>query len=193
MKIMKKGIILAGILILSLCTSCSLKGTNDKGSADFTEKLNAYFGSNGKSVTYKDLPETEAEVVVADYFYFDQSDNYDELLELFSEDNREAMEISIENVKESDTFIQTFIVNELVTFSGEQVDEIDDTLLKSLPRFEATAKALNRWSIVSVKFTQQWNSLERAPQWGNGDYTQLFLVGTDERNGKLKIHMLGMR
>ena len=184
---MKKSILLLhGIMLMALFGGCFSESPRQP----FYEKgLNAYIGENGKTLIINDMPENEEEALLADYFFCQQADYSEGFYEIFAESMR------IEDfIKDDPTgaYREIIMINELTVYRGEGIDKIDKRVLAGLWGYEEDVEGLYDWAIVYTNCYKQWNTLEHGPQYGDGDFIQLFVVGKKSRNSSAKIYVAGM-
>ena len=168
---MKKSLLISLTVIFLLLCACS-SGENAEYSYA-REGLNAYIGQDGRQLIFEDLPESEAEAAVADRYYFEFSRDYDAWLAL----DKTLVEGTLENTEKAyqeGYYIQTAIIRNLDTIQAADL-ETDRYMPDYLEILEENH--LKEYAFVMATVEQKWSKTDRAPQVGDGEYRQLFLVG----------------
>lgn len=162
--------LLAGLALLAGCAP--------EASFEYTDRLNAYVGEDGRQLILEDFPENEMEAVVADFYGAEITRDYSAQAAIAKWVDEETLKTEQTNAEESyqdGYYIEKYVLKEFVTVETEEFQEAE----QYIPRAEETIqeKQLEEAAFVGLLFDQTWSSLERAPQWGDGEHFRFFLVG----------------
>lgn len=174
--------LLAGLALLAGCVP--------EASFEYTDRLNAYVGEDGRQLILEDFPENEMEAVVADFYGAEITRDYSAQAAIAKWVDEETLKTEQTNAEESyhdGYYIEKYVLKEFVTVETEEFQEAE----QYIPRAEETIqeKQLEEAAFVGLLFDQTWSSLERAPQWGDGEHFRLFLIGRPA-NGNWAIYDL---
>lgn len=144
-----------------------------------------------RHVKFEKLPSDEAQQAAAWFFKYTGLGQFDRCARLFPEDLQ--AELNLEQSSrdfEDGCYIKDYVIHSLETLpTVEYADQ--------KPYYDELAGryGYQEYRIVRVHFSQKWSdkALERAPQWGDGEYARDFAVGKEPGfRGSWKIFGLGM-
>lgn len=144
-----------------------------------------------RHVKFEKMPTDEAQQTAAWFFKYTGLGQFDRCGRLFPKDQLAALNLE----QSSRDFEDGCYIKDYVIHSLETLPTVEYANRKPYYDELAGGYGYQEYSIVRVRFSQKWSdkALERAPQWGDGEYTRDFAVGRESGfRGKWKIFELGM-
>ena len=144
-----------------------------------------------RHIKFEVMPEDEAQRTVGLFFKYQGMGQYTDCRELVAADQAASMNFEQQEADFKDgAYIREYIIHSFTTLSESEYEDP-----KEHYQGLAVLHDYEEYRIIRVSFSQKWTdkALEKAPQWGDGDYTRDFAVGKEKgRKGKWKIFELGM-
>lgn len=181
---MKKYILPFVMSVLLLLGACS--GNAEQNYVYGNGQLNAYISQDGRQLIFEDMPENDMEAAVADRYYFEFARDYDAWGKLDKRLDTGTLE-NTEKAYQEGYYIQKKTVKSLETCQPEDLE-----MEKYIPDYLEIVEqnSLKEYTLVMVTVDQEWSNLDRSPQIGNGEYSQLFLLG--KTDGQYQIYESSM-
>lgn len=144
-----------------------------------------------RHVKFEKMPSDEAQLTAAWFFKYTGLGQFDLCSRLFPEEQLESLNFQ----QSSQDYQDGYYIKEYIIHSFETLPTVAYADQKSHYDEQASAYGYKEYKVVRVHFTQKWSdkALERAPQWGDGEYTRDFAIGKESGlKSKWKIFELGM-
>lgn len=177
-------------LCLAIMLGISAVKREQAGAQQLQQEYSADDGSP-RYVEFEAMPADAPQKTVALFFKYQGMAQYEQCRSLVAADQITPMNFKQQEADFKDgCYIQEYIVHSFATLPVSEYGDMEEHYrgLSALHDYE-------EYQIVRVTFTQRWTAkaLEKAPQWGDGQYTRDFAVGKEKgRNGAWKIFELGM-
>lgn len=144
-----------------------------------------------RHVLFEQMPADEAQQAAAWFFKYTGLAQFDMCPRLFPEDQLGSLNFTQSAQDfEDGLYIKDYAVHSFKTLATVEYPD-------QKPYYDQLASryGYKEYKVVRVRFSQKWSdkALEKAPQWGDGEYTRDFAVGKESGvRGKWKIFDLGM-
>ena len=144
-----------------------------------------------RHVKFESMPADMPQMTAAWFYKYKGLGQFDMCSRLFPQDQLEALNFEQEDRDFKDGYyIQEYIVHGFKTLSQEEYED-------QKARYDqlAASYGYKEYKVVRVSFSQKWSpkALQKAPQWGDGEFTRDFAVGREAGlRERWKIFELGM-
>ena len=144
-----------------------------------------------RHVKYENMPSDEAQLAAAWDFKYMGLAQFDMCPRLFHQDQPDSLNFE----QNRQDYEEGRYIREYIVHSFETLPTVEYGDRKTYYDEKARSCGYKEYQVVRVHFSQKWSdkALERAPQWGDGEFTRDFAVGKETGlKSKWKIFELGM-
>ena len=144
-----------------------------------------------RHVKFESMPADMPQMTAAWFYKYKGLGQFDMCRRLFPQNQLDALNFDQEDRDFKDGYyIQEYIVHKFKTLPQEEYEE-----QKAHYDQLAASYGYKEYKVVRVSFSQKWSpkALEKASQWGDGEFTRVFAVGREAGlRERWKIFELGM-